>query len=353
MGKTSTWISNTTNQYFPTIIKSLLGNGFALVSSQAFFGDGSDGNVTISSGITILTRDMFYNNLTISGTGQISVQNQRIFVLGTLDLSTAPVFAIDGSGNNGGNGGNGGAAGGAGATVAVGTNITGRAGSAGGAGGSVAAGAQGGAGSGGNSITGQTGGASGAGGAGASTAGGALRAAPSVTDFPMRDITTWFLPQTGSGAQIFVGGSGPGGGGGGGDLINSGGGGGGGGSSGQTVYISAKIIKTGSGSLASTITSWGGAGGNGGSPTVGNTGGGGGGGGGSGGWIVIKYNTKIGTPIANFISAFGGFTNALGGTAHGTGINGSNGSAGQSGLIQLLDLSTGAITSNLTGSVNF
>ena len=35
------------------------------------YGDGSDGNVTISSGVTTLVRDMFYNNLTLSGTGQI------------------------------------------------------------------------------------------------------------------------------------------------------------------------------------------------------------------------------------------------------------------------------------------
>ena len=30
------------------------------------YGDGSDGNVTISSGTTVLTRDMYYNNLTIN-----------------------------------------------------------------------------------------------------------------------------------------------------------------------------------------------------------------------------------------------------------------------------------------------
>src|SRR5271166_403646 len=35
------------------------------------FGDGSDGNVNISSGTTTLTRDMFYNNLTLSGTGAL------------------------------------------------------------------------------------------------------------------------------------------------------------------------------------------------------------------------------------------------------------------------------------------
>src|SRR5258708_7049394 len=35
------------------------------------FGDGSDGTVTISSGTTTLARDMYYNNLTINGSGAL------------------------------------------------------------------------------------------------------------------------------------------------------------------------------------------------------------------------------------------------------------------------------------------
>lgn len=354
MGKTGTWISNTIHQFFPTISKALLGNGYALVPSQAFFGDGSDGNVTISAGTTVLTRDMFYNNLTINGTGQISCQNQRIFVKGTLDITATQAFGIDGSGTSGGNGGNGGAAGSAGATTGVGTNITGRAGGAGGAGNSATNGAQGSAGSGGNCITGSTGGSGGTGGNGSSTNGGALRAPVGVTNFPMRDITTWFLPQTGSGGQIFVGGGGSGGAGGGGDLTNSGGGGGGGGSSGQTVYISANIIKTSVSTVGATITSWGGAGGNGGSPTVGNTGGGGAGGPGSGGWIVIKYNSRVGPTITGLASAIPNVFSGTGGTGHGTGTNGANGNStsAQNGLIQILDLSTGTFTTSTSGSAN-
>lgn len=50
------------------------------ILSNMFFGDGYDGDVSISSGTTILTRDMYYNNLTISGTGKINVNGWRIFV---------------------------------------------------------------------------------------------------------------------------------------------------------------------------------------------------------------------------------------------------------------------------------
>src|SRR5579859_7573588 len=41
------------------------------------FGDGSDGNVTISSGTTVITRDMYYNNLTINGSGQIDTKDRK------------------------------------------------------------------------------------------------------------------------------------------------------------------------------------------------------------------------------------------------------------------------------------
>lgn len=354
-GPTNTWGGSTTAQFFPTIIKALLGNGYSLVPSQVHFGDCSDGNVTISAGTTTLARDMFYNNLTINGTGAINTQNQRIFVCGTLDLSGAPAFAINSNGGGGGNGGNGGGTGGAGANVAAGTNLTGRAGGAGGAGG-TAAGSQGAAGTGGNVITSSAGAASGAGGTGASGAGGAARGAAAVTAFPMRDIIfNWFLPQTGAGGQVFTAGSGSGGSGGGGDTTNSGAGGGGGGASGQTIYLAANIIKTDGSTAGSAITAWGGPGGNGGAPTVGNTGGGGGGGGGSGGWIVVKYNKRTGPVVTLLVTTFGGNafgTTGLGGAGHGTGTAGGNGAVGGNGLIQTLDVSTGQSASNTGAGIN-
>src|ERR1700677_5177942 len=66
-------------------------------------GDGSDGNAVISSGTTTLSRDMFYGNLTINGTGQIATNGFRIFVAGILDLTAAPVGAINANGGAGAN----------------------------------------------------------------------------------------------------------------------------------------------------------------------------------------------------------------------------------------------------------
>lgn len=49
----------------------------------SIFGDGSDGDVTISSN-TNLSRDMFYDDLTIDSTYTLSTKGYRIFVKGTL-----------------------------------------------------------------------------------------------------------------------------------------------------------------------------------------------------------------------------------------------------------------------------
>jgi len=348
--------TNTIARFMDGISTVLLGNGFALIPSKAFFGDCSDGDFTFpASGTTVLSRDMYWNNVSwpVGSTATLSVQNQRVFWCGTLDLTNAPAFAIDGSGAGGTNGGAGGAAGSNGNAIAVGTNITGRSGGNGGAG-NVMNGAQGAAGSGGNVITGSAGGSGGKGGNGGVGTGGALRAPVAVTNFPMRDITTWFLPQTGSGAQIFVGGGGSGGAGGGGDGVNSGGGGGGGGASGNTVYLSGNILVTGAATSGATITSWGGGGGNGGSPTAGDAGGGGGGGPGSGGWIVLKYNTKTGPVVTALLSAIPNVFVGVGGTGHGTGANGQNGdtTAAQNGLIQTLNFATGVITTSTSGGLN-
>ena len=77
--------------------------GPAQTDQIVIYGDGSDGDVTLTSGTTTLTRDMYYNNLTISGTAVLNTSNFRIFVKGILDISAAPSGSIA---NNGGNGGN-------------------------------------------------------------------------------------------------------------------------------------------------------------------------------------------------------------------------------------------------------
>ena len=80
--------------------------------AQAFnggtsFGDGSDGPVTISSGTTTLTRDMYYSDLTVSSTGVLLTAGYRIFVSGTLTVSCssapciAPTTAANGVAGNG------------------------------------------------------------------------------------------------------------------------------------------------------------------------------------------------------------------------------------------------------------
>jgi len=68
----------------------------AILYNKDWYGDGSDGDVTISSPTT-LTRDMFYNNLTVNDT--LSTGGFRIYVKGIL-TGTGVIQ------NNGGNGGN-------------------------------------------------------------------------------------------------------------------------------------------------------------------------------------------------------------------------------------------------------
>jgi hypothetical protein len=360
-GPPLTWGGSTTAQFFPTIVQALLGNGYSLVPSQAYFGDCSDGNVTISSGTTTLARDMFYNNLTINGTGVLSIQNQRVFVCGTLDLTAAPAGAIFATGNSGGNGGATGGAGAAGAATGAGTIFASQAGGAGGAS-SATTGAQGAVGKGGNIVscvvgTSGSAGSSGAGGAGGGGAGGATRPQVVCTAAPMRDVTSWYIPANGAGTSYSPGGAGAGGGAGGGDGTTSGGGGGGGGGSGASIYLSAFNIATSGSSVAGTIVANGGKGGNGGSPSgtcTAGCGGGGGGGGGSGGWVIIRYQTKTGTAVTNLIQSLAG-AGGTGGTHKNTGgVDGGNGNAtaAQPGLIELLNLSTGVSTTSTSGNTS-
>ena len=132
-------------------------------------GDGSDGNVSVSSGVTTLVRDMFYNNLTISGTGQINMAGFKIFVKGTLDITAAPVAAIFSNGGNGTSAAS--ATGGAVGAAAVGVTVGGATAGTAGATGVAGAGAQATAPTAGNSANG---GASGAGGAGGNGMTGAV-----------------------------------------------------------------------------------------------------------------------------------------------------------------------------------
>lgn len=74
----------------------LLGN----VLAQYLYGDGRDGDVTVSGSVT-LTRDMFYNNLSLASGANLNPGGWRIFVKNKLDLTAAPAGAIKRNGNAG------------------------------------------------------------------------------------------------------------------------------------------------------------------------------------------------------------------------------------------------------------
>lgn len=346
-------------------------NPFVLESNanlqSLIFGDGSDGDVVISTNTT-LTRDMYYDDLTINDGIVLSTGGYVVYVKGTLtQLGTGVIDNSGGDGGNGGNGGNGGsgangtagAAGAAGAGGAGGTLVAGADGAAGGAGGAGAAttGSNGVAGSqasavsnsiGSNGVTGSgTGGQGGDASAGVSSGGGygsaqtITASKKKVTDAMQAStlgcfVSGTFTPFYGSAGNAGAGGAGGGGGnnnGTGGDGRGGGGGGGGGaGGNGGFVVVFARTIVNTANALFQSNGGDGGNGGNGGdgSSTGTQFGCGGGGGGalgnaGNGGLIIVVYKTKT-TTLANSVSAGTPGSNGSGGA----GLNGgSNGQAGQ------------------------
>jgi hypothetical protein len=64
--------------------------------TAALFGDGSDGSQTISANTT-LTRDMYYENLTVAAGVTLNPGGYRLFVAGTLTLDEGAQIARDGS----------------------------------------------------------------------------------------------------------------------------------------------------------------------------------------------------------------------------------------------------------------
>jgi hypothetical protein len=176
------------------------------VPGLAIFGDGNDGNVTISVNTT-LSRDMFYNNLTVNSGVTLNPGGYRIFVKGT--LTNNGLIARDG--NN--------------ATLQLGGEALADAelgGSGAGGGGTLGFGGE----------PGGDGGMGGAGGGGGSD-GGSGGAASATTK-----IRSSILALGIGGAVIRLKGGG-GGGSGSGDSVNYGGGGG---SGGGVILVVAKII---------------------------------------------------------------------------------------------------------------
>lgn len=274
------------------------------------FGDGSDGNVTITPGTTTLTRDMFYNNLTIQDVGQLRTNGYRVFVKGLLTLGTTlPNSAlIQHNGNSA-----------AGQTGGAGCNTGSISGSTGGGNG----GNSGSPGSPGftYSTAGlQVGGRGGAGGASSTgTAGGGVRGTDSppsaANGGPYGIYRVWNTAINFRDLSGNLLGGGEGGGGGGAAVGVATGGGGGG--AGAIMLAAKQVIGPGG------IQAVGGEGAN-------SSGNGGSGGGGGGGVLVFVYND---------ISGWTGSIDTSGGPAgqvfSGTGVRGNNGQPGRQFLIQI------------------
>jgi hypothetical protein len=323
-------------------------------AAAVFFGDGSDGNVTVN-GATTLTRDMYYANLTIAAGAALNTAGFRIFVAGTLDLTAAPAGGIQCNGGAGGaaastsSGGTGGAVGASTGSVTQGSDA-GDSGNAGATGNGAAGGNQGATHSNGGGVA-----ASGAGGAGASGSGGTAGPAASTTPYGLAPGPWPLLPQASiTSANSYFGWNNGGlqprdshkgatGGSGGGDGTNRGGACGGGGGAAGSFAIFANIVNRGAGTAAAAIQSRGGSAGAGFAPTTGNCGGAGGSSGAGGGWIVVFFGTLAGATATNCIDVTGG-NGSAGTSGVGTGSGGDGGGSGQSGKVHLVNLSNGTIS---------
>jgi hypothetical protein len=322
---------------------TVAGKAMSPYAADAIFGTGADGTVTISSGTTTLTRDMYFANLTINGTGKLALNGYHLSVSNVLDISAAPAGAISNYGANTTVGNASGATGGSYSnTIAATGSVPSALGGAAGPNGTTAAGTSGGNVGGYGNVFGGSGGFAGTGGAG-TNAGGAVGIVSVAHLFPtMSPINPSFLYLPAFNL-ITSGTAGANAGAGGGDGTNPGGGAGASGIPGGWVVIAARFINRGAGTAVGAITAAGLAGGNGGTVSTGNVGGGGGAGGGGGGGILLTYEALSGTTATNALDASGGAGGA-GGNGAGTGKGGNGGSGGNSGNIQVTSLSAPSTT---------
>lgn len=63
---------------------------------QVGFGNGSDGDLTISSGRHVLSRNMYFRKLVVCGTGTLETNGFRIHTLQSLDLTNTGSITING-----------------------------------------------------------------------------------------------------------------------------------------------------------------------------------------------------------------------------------------------------------------
>lgn len=315
-----------------------------------FFGDGSDGNVTLNSSAT-LTRDMYYDTATAVAGCDINTAGFRVFCKTKLDLTNAPAGAFHNNGVNGSNatGATGGANNAANTTHwGLPNSTTGQAG----VNGTTAAGGQAAnPGTGLISAGGVEAGDNGKGGAGTS-AGGAQRTAlvqayqdgfPKFGSlFGLVGVGQTFV--TGATQILFSGISGIQGSAGGGGGGQSGGGGGGAPTPGSSVAIYAKEIDV-TGAVPGVIQAKGANGGNGGNGAGANTGGGGGASGSTGGYVLLTYATLTGT--ATGVVDVSGGNGGNGGNGGVSANGGDGGGSAAGGALTHIDTTAGTVTNTL------
>lgn len=342
------YVGDGNNQFFEFDGTNAYVNNSSL-SFNDIFGDGSDGDLTVT-GTTTLTSDVQYDNVTIDSGGVLNPAGYRVYIKNKLLVRSGGTLARNG--NSGGNGGNGGASGGtagtAGAVLANGTIVGGLVGCAGGVGGDgdTEGGFDGVNGSNSANSLGVNGVAGGTGGlrrvpntpAGGGSGGGGTAGTVTETLNARNVLALSTMHSLINGTVANINGSASSGGGGGGDGASDGGnsygggGGGGSGSCGGVGVVFAKIIVN-----YGTISFNGGNGGNGGNGSTGSgCGGGAGGAGGSGGVLALTYSSLVNNGT---ISVAGGTkgTGGLGSTGAIKGANGENGTDGNTGtLIQIV-----------------
>jgi len=284
-------------------------------------GDGSDGSVTITTGTT-LTRDMYYQNLTINTGITLNPAGYRIYATGTVDISGT----IARNGNAGGVGGSASPCatpGTGGAELASGYLFGSFAGSAGGIYNTDGTNGTSTVGLGSNGANGGRG--QGNGSYGASGTGGTTASSTKLTvGWRVEQMLNTIFTTTASSTTFEkYGNCGSAAGGGGGESVSGNTGcGGGGGSAGGIIVIYAKTILL---NASSSIEVKGGTGGNGGNG-AGTSGAGGGGGGGNGGQIILVYQSLTNN---GSILVTGGTGGAVGtGGAGASPVAGSDGSVG-------------------------
>ena len=299
---------------------------------------GADGNVTISSGTTTLSRDMFYDTLTLSSTGILDPNGWKIYANKIVISGTAKIMG-DGNAGSGTTGGTATAAGAlpVGSGGGAGTVGVSGAGSAGSNSGNLSSLS--------NYGNGARGGTGGNGGTG--TNGRGLGGSPGTigNSHFLQTLESNFYSFSAANTSpmaVNAGSGGGGGGAGGGNGTSNGGSGGGGGASGRLLAIYCGELDI-SGASAGCISAKGGAGAAG---TAGagasNTGGGGGGAGGGGGYIYLVVGKVTGTLSGAVVATGGAGGNAGNGTTSANG--GTGGDGGNGGNIDYYNATTNAWT---------